>query len=781
MGISVLGGSAAVSGLTDQGGTVVVSRYIDGKSSISSSDLPVGSYFFNFIGSGRFLVKPYSAENELGVSIAAGSGSEAGSVYRVTVPADANGIYIDGFTGSLIVQSIPLAREASITTSTYEAAAQKSDFSTWSPIYNSNKFIRIQNNLATVYDPTTEESNSSSMGNSDLKAEIVETPSGYLITSQGYWGGGTYYYKRSINNGASWQDVQSYDAIDYATAVRWMDNGTPAGAVCINSPTNGYGQASRNLRYSLDEGATWSYTLLPYPTTGYFGPVSYVGGLYIIVQGRTGYSAGQSYNQTYWTSPDLNTWTQRSMGLSYNGDWVRQELFNNKFYLMGRLSGLNRTVFVFTSDGINWSQANVPYIDSYEDPPQEVVVSNVTGTFTSRTAVTKDANGDDEYLYTDLYTYNGGNLLRLTTSNSMTILPGLASSPFGTSNGTKGLLPAVTNNTLIVRAISSHFPNSAGWHNYYTQSSISGLPILSSYPYQVSATYSPDFDRWYVKPNYIGNIYVSGIGDPLSYPISLGPNNQVISQVIIGPGWIGWFAGSTFYKSTNGYSITSTVATSKAASNTGQNEVANMGNTIVATADYQSRVLVSTDGGANWSLSPQIYNNSNMSNTWYPFILDGTWCLMSSNNGSMAYSYDALTWTMAPGTSWGTSFRISEAQCSYNGRFNTGVYNGAYRTTASPTAGLSNASFPYTNTNVINMVAVGQTWAAIPNWSAIGQFNNFFYTSSDGLSWTQRSLLSPDKWFTIMGSDGKVFIAAKSSENSTTLASLKLKETITIS
>lgn len=166
----------------------------------------------------------------------------------------------------------------------------------------------------------------------------------------------------STNDGTSWTKstyaqtgMAPYVRIDVLNSSEVMVIGGPAG-----SGTSGQGTF---FVYSANAGSTWATKTIPMPS-GWGGGAGTpynlssrmvkVGSVYMISSNMI----HGSYQNYYWTSTDLTTWTERvPPNTSFGGTWLAS----------------NGTIAItndgwITSDGINWTKYNVPLGAVYYDP-----------------------------------------------------------------------------------------------------------------------------------------------------------------------------------------------------------------------------------------------------------------------------------------------------------------------------------------------------------------------------------------------------------------------------
>lgn len=731
-----LGGGAAV---TDQGGEVLVSLFVDSTATIAASELPAGDYFINFIGSGNFTVKPYDENNELGNPILVGSGSAAGNLYKITI-GSFSGIFISGFTGSIVVQEIPSATSAEIVSSTFSTDFHKTDFGTGRPFLNSNKVGGFSgSSLRTVNDLTTGESVPTY---TSIGSEVLETVSGTLIATEGYGGGdSTRSILRSTNGGANWTEVKSYDGIVYNRIVQQTVS-DPNQAIIVNDAKNGYNQANRQYIYSFDDGLNWTERSLPTPpSSSFYGPIFYVGGLYVTVLGRTGYDASQSYIDGYYTSPDLISWTYRANQISSGQtfDWIRAEVFDGKLHLIGRNSNASRTQHWYTHDGLNWTYLD-DYGNTYFEPPESALYRRIS--------VERDSQGNDVKMWFSRQPLN--DYAAIDTSFNLENRGGWYVAPFGfSSSSDRALIPHVTKSgDLLLRSenLSSRY-----WIFEDSKANISGLFAMRSDREYNAIFYSSQFDTYYAQGSDRKWI-ASTPGNYKSFTIPTAYRGDHVSPMVEGDGWVGYVTNGYFYKSTDGQNFSEVASLpNHSSSSTQLRNLAAIGNTVVYFHSANSDGYVSTNGGESWSgIRP--FNNNNYSNAWYVITIDDYFVIFSSQNGSYQWSKDGVNWTdSAQSTNWSTSYGPHPYQSKSTGKHVSHVANGNYRLLSDPEGVAVQLSFPLTAD--ASIVQVGDAWVALP-----GLYNNnfnFYYTSLDGTSWTQRSTLQSGRWNGVVGTDGK--------------------------
>lgn len=203
--------------------------------------------------------------------------------------------------------------------------------------------------------------------------EIIWIPpfgevAGRLVIVGGQTGLGQNSSAYSDDLGTIWSDVGSIDTEDFWGVLAYDGTGRsgsfsdPAQGVLVAAVTNGVFSTNRNLRRSLDRGATWS--TITSPNTDLHRDLIWAedpgGGQFVITNYTTG-APPPSNIRGIWTSPDGVTWTVRVTPVpatNANQSWSYVVYSPSlDLYVCTTLgsSGTN-TDIITSSDGITWTQ-----------------------------------------------------------------------------------------------------------------------------------------------------------------------------------------------------------------------------------------------------------------------------------------------------------------------------------------------------------------------------------------------------------------------------------------
>ena len=768
MAVSTFGVTAVGGGLTDQGGTVVLSQFKTGDVAISYADLASGSYYLTIIGQGTLQISYYgngSVNAPFKTITANGS-----TTVLVALDASYDGLAFTGsYDGPLVFQTITAASTATLGSATYAVTANYVDFSTshWRTIENSSLWWGYTGtNIVTFYDMDTK----------------VGT------TSPAVFGRA---------NGGN---------IGVGTSPSWMIARNPNTGTLIFA--NGYGQGGNSLiRRSTDGGATWSnVTTITANAYGYWDSAQYEGSNFYITAGWTGQNQGLTYY--YVSSNDGLTWTLRNAAGANSNEGFRKIVYSqqlNKYFGFSLLHPSQSQSPPYTEHywdlgadgtGVPTVLSNYPpseaWVNVAELPPAEngdpgklVMVTQNGYVKTSSDGINWVFHPNSNSLgYTWMYRYGNEQFSNSRVYYGPSSYNRLYFSRRDGNSYKYWMVIADGSSTFISTAGFFGSPFSAGQSPAYggqlsrepgtnaQRMSLMAYNVASRYVKDVSATiysqsgisaafgngtskwgfYSPTWDTTFIQADD-SKLYRSEVGgDPLpSILVSGSAVNRAKMVETTSGALIYADTGSTgVFRSTNG-GLNWTFQSLAGINGGMTNMLATYNGTVVVTDNSSTNLWVSTDDGQNY-FKVSISFTGNGSDRAYLGSNALGFIMRATNTGKTYFSTNGIDWIEQPSASSTSSFNTAgDAVFSIISGTSTG-----YVVLPNLTNWLSYTTPTSSYTWMVNKLGSGYIMQSINSSTYI----SYFYTSDNGLSWTQRVLLNNKRWGFGMGSDTFALVAS---------------------
>lgn len=764
----------SASQLTDQGGQVVLARFKSGDVAITSAQLPVGTYYLTTQGAGDLDIFPY-ANGQLGARIrrvqVAGS-----TTVQISIPAGSAGLAFSGsYDGPLVFQTIASASSVIFGATQVQVDVSYLDFTNydWKPIPNSPLFITWNVGYSTIVNINTGAAVTTALGgtrpvrSNDLgfiTANNFTTLYGYnpstgtICFANGYSGGtrDSYIY-RSTNQGLTWSLVVSNVPNDYGY---WNNCQFEGSNFYVTAGWTGTSQGLRKIYVSSNDGATWSFIDL---TNQYFNsantPLSRI--VYSPTANRyialplpnsnttaSGYdtvwnlgSSGTSYvDRVQVTVPGGNGWTQ-------GGYIPANDQHSGRFILISDQGHSRRS-----DDGLTWvtdtstafgSSFVNRFNEGYEGYVQSFIgiATNGSPTTIRFAALRNDqSNGFRDVL---LYDGNGSRgqvnywISPYSSGNSPTRVSQISNDPTTSARRAVVALPGDSTrfHRITTEAYQSALISPSGFAGtYHTDSSSRNY-------------YSSRYDLAII-PAQNGNLFSNASVKPRIIPsdqIWSNTNSKDIIETSGGTIFVLAANGETL-RTTNGTNWSNGPTLTMTHTGTGQH-LGCIGNTILVSRGASSQVHVSLDQGASF-FTTTMPSTGNASDTAWRITSNGTFFLAIANaSGQVWRSTDGMSWTNTGGSSGGFSafpwragdicFGAASSGNTTLGRFTPG--GSTVVTYTNPNSSFENA-----------IVQFGSEYAMLPYYLSNNQTT--FYTSSNGSTWTARSILDSRFWNGGMGS-----------------------------
>lgn len=757
--------------LTDQGGTVVLARFKTGNVAITSAQLSAGTYFLTGQGSGLLTVRAYTGSTSGGAIL--NMSINGSTTSQIVVPAGVSGLTFEGtYNGPLVFQTIASASAVTFGAATIQVDLSLADFSSssWRPIPKSPYYITWNNGYSSIANLDTGSIVTQTSGTRPVYAYNQSYINGGYDTLYGYnpstgtivfangYGSGSYnaVIYRTTNLGLSWSTPQTNLSDNYAywDAAQFVGNN-----FYVACGTTGTGSLREYFYVSTNDGASWTFVNLGSEkllrkfgynsdTQTYYGFCNqYISGSPSTSWLNRVYNLGSS-------GTSLSSTTTISMN---NPITVWSDFVPTSNGVTGAFYAIDQYARLYKWDGTTFSVASTslegsyygqePYgksgfENSYVNIPTDLVNASAIPYFAG-----KNSSGYGVFMF-----YNP----KTNSASASQVTGGIFSSASNYPDRCSNLsLNPTTNQTRI-----GVFKDNIG--NGYQNGGPGGTPLSpSGFSGKVGnfdnqrSYFSEKFQKAYFISSDPNNyVYRSENATKLVPSIAVYNNGDTKSgfyettETLFFP----WWNGSMYINRTfDGINFESPIQVPGVVSWLGYNQVAVLGKTIVVwngnTVGANNTYRVSIDQGSSWFAisQPATGNTSDVMRVFS----DGNFIYSrASNSGKLYRTADGLSWTDT-GTTW--------SNLPY---WQTGTTAFSSYTSGNSTQyfypGNSTAEIAHTNPNSSynwTPVKFGSGYALLYRAESNSTQLNYFYSSDNGVSWTQRTVLNNRRWSGGFGSD----------------------------
>lgn len=754
----------SASQLTDQGGQVVLARFKSGDVAIPLTALSAGTYFVTAQGSGILTASTY-ANGNLGPQILSFvvSGS---TTAQIVVPSGVTGLVLTGtYNGPIVFQTLQSASNVLFGAVQVQLDTSFPDFTseTWAAITNSPFYITWNSGYST----------------------IVNFDTGVAVTTDAGSNRPIYASNQGYLNGRP----------------EWLYAYNPStGTICF---TNGYsGQYNSTIYRSTNQGLTWSPISSVTGNYYYWDSTQFEGANFYVTAGWTGQSSGVQL--FYVSANDGVTWTARSISTTVSQEGVRKIVYSpqlNKYVAFtllhdsqGASPPYTQTLAVLTADGTDIAQTinfyppssvgfvNAEWLRPSNGNPGRFVLVEQNGAISSsqdgiswsqwigsgwasysylwrygkygfvhsyRNEPINPATTTGAVMFTrydgNSYRYNmvvpsDGNVYGQMFSNPPFTFYGAAESFTQLSNEpVTGLTRATVFRSgtdyghRYIKELSTTLYSPSGWSGNFNTNSNGNAYFSEKFQKAYIVTQDQSIYRSENATKLLPSILVGGTGVGKTHWIETKSGTLLLLD-----------ASNYVWRTTDGINFTTTYVPINSYLGSGHGQIATYNDIIVITSGAQTGtnryLYVSVDQGASFF---RLDHPNTGTSTEYLRVYSTGASLISKGSGSgkIFTSTDGLTWTDTSRT-W-----------NFNPFYKTG--DGYF---SNFTASAQQAFFPPNASIELTFNSPNQSYSWYPAKFGSGYALfyiaghssdtqlNYFYTSENGVSWTQRSILPYIRW-----------------------------------